>query len=158
MARRRSARFAVGTFNGWDDACEALRDLRVAGVDPETFSFLGLRTRMTGARKHNLKLRLCELTPTTAGERVCCTAGLLADRLAERVNDGAASLQEALGLWLVSRHAARVQEAVEGGCLMLWIQLIDARDERRACTILLTHCLSAVEVHDLAALPRASGQ
>jgi hypothetical protein len=89
---------------------------------------------------------------------VCCTAGLLADRLAERVNDGAASLQEALGLWLVSRHAARVQEAVEGGCLMLWIQLIDARDERRACTILLTHCLSAVEVHDLAALPRASGQ
>jgi hypothetical protein len=102
-------------------------------------------------------LTLHELALTEACEPVCCTAGPLAERLAERVNDGAASLQEALGLWLVSRHAARIQEAVEGGCLMLWVQLFDAQDERRACTILLTHCSSVVEVHDLAALPPANG-
>jgi hypothetical protein len=89
---------------------------------------------------------------------VCCTDGLLADRLVERVNDGAASLQEALGHWLASRHAARIQEAVEVGCLMLWIQLFDAGDERRACTILLTHGSNVVEVHDFAALPPANGQ
>jgi hypothetical protein len=158
MARRWSVRFAVGTFNTWDGACEALRDLRVAGADPETLSFLGLHRTMAGASKHSLELRLRELTRTTAGEPVCCTAGLLADRLAERVNDGAATLQEALGLWLVSRHAARIQEAVEGGRLMLWVQLFDARDERRACTILLTHCSSVVEVHDFVALPPANGQ
>jgi hypothetical protein len=71
MVRRRWARFAVATFNAWDDACEALCDLRVAGVDPETFSFLGLRTAMTGATKHRLELRLRELTLTMAGEPVC---------------------------------------------------------------------------------------
>jgi hypothetical protein len=158
MARGRPARFAVGTFTALDGVCEALRDLRVAGVDAKTLNFLGLHRTMAGATKHRFELRLRELTLTRAGERVCCTAGPLADRLAERVNDGAASLQEALGLWLVPRHASRIQEAVEGGCLMLWVQLFDARDERRACTILLTHCLSAVEVHDLAALPRANGQ
>ena len=158
MARRWSVRFAVGTFNTWDGACEALRDLRVAGVDPETLSFLGLHRTMAGARKHSLELRLRELTLTKVGEPVFCTAGPLADRLAERVNDGAESLQEALDLWLVSRHAARIQEAVEGGCLMLWVQLFDARDERRACTILLTHCSSVVEVHDFVALPPANGQ
>jgi hypothetical protein len=156
MARRRSARFAVGTFSTWDGACEALRDLQVAGVDANTLSFLGLHRTMAGATKHSIELQLCELPLTTAGEPVCCTAGPLADRLAERVNDGAPSLQDALDLWLVSRHAARIQEAVEGGCLMLWVQLFDAQDERRACTILLTHCSSVVEVHDLAALPPAN--
>jgi hypothetical protein len=155
MARLRSARFAVGTFNTWDGVCEALRDLRVAGVDLNTLSFLGLHRAMAGAGEHSLELQLRVLTLTKAGEPVCCTGGPLADRLAERVNDGAPSLQDALDLWLVSRHAARIQEAVEGGCLMLWIQLFDAQDERRACTILLTHCSSVVEVHDLAALPPA---
>ena len=158
MARRRSARFAVGTFSTWDGACAALRDLRVAGVDAKTLSFLGLHRTMADATKHRLELQLRELTLTSAGEPVCCTAGLLADRLAERVNDGAATVQEAFGVWLVSRHAARIQEAVEGGCLFLWVQLFDAQDERRACTILLTHCSSVVEVHDLAALPPANGQ
>jgi hypothetical protein len=158
MPRRWSVRFAVGTFNTWDGACEALRDLRVAGVDPETLSFLGLHRTMTGARKHSLELRLRELTLTKVGEPVFCTAGPSADRLAERVNDGAESLQEALDLWLVSQHAARIQEAVEDGCLMLWIQLFDAQDERRACTILLTHGSSVVEVHDLATLPPANGE
>ncbi len=84
MARRWSVRFAVGTFNTWDGGCEALRDLRVAGADPETLSFLGLHRTMAGASKHSLELRLRELTRTTAGEPVCSTAGLLADRLAER--------------------------------------------------------------------------
>jgi hypothetical protein len=132
-----------------------LRDLRIAGVDAKTLSFLGLQRTMAGATKHGIELQLRELALTKAGEPVLCTAGPLADRLGERVNDGAASLPEALGLWLVSRHAARIQEAVEGGCLMLWVQLFDAQDERRTCTILLTHCSSVVEVHDLAALPPA---
>jgi hypothetical protein len=83
--------------------------------------------------------------------------GPLAARVAERVNDGAATLQEAFGFWLVSRHAARIQEAVEGGSLVLWVQLFDAQDERRACTILLTRCSSLVEVHDLATPPSTNG-
>jgi hypothetical protein len=58
MARRRSARFAVGTFSTWDGVCEALRDLRVAGVDAKTLSFLGLHRTMAGATKHSIELQL----------------------------------------------------------------------------------------------------
>lgn len=151
---RPSARLAFGTFDTWDGASEALRDLRVAGVDPTTLSFLGLRCTLIGARKHSLELQLRELILTKAGEPVRYTAGPLAGRLAVRVNVGAARLREALGLWLDRRHATRIQEALEGGSLMLCIRLFDARDERRACTVLLTRSSSVVEIHEFARLPQ----
>jgi hypothetical protein len=47
-------------------------------------------------------LQLRELTLTEAGEPVCWTAGLLAHRLAERVNDSAASSQQVFRLWVFS--------------------------------------------------------
>jgi hypothetical protein len=57
VVARQSARFAVGTFDTWDGACEALRDLRVAGVDPTMLSFLGLRHTIAGAVKHRCAAR-----------------------------------------------------------------------------------------------------
>ena len=39
----------------------------------------------------------------------------------------------ALSRWLITRHAAHLQTAVEDGKILLWVQLFDADDERQAC-------------------------
>jgi hypothetical protein len=81
---------------------------------------------------------------------VCCTPGVLADCLACAPGAAAESLGEALCAWLAPDAAGRIERSVGDGILLLWVQVSDADDERRACTGLLTYCLTGVEVHDLA--------
>jgi hypothetical protein len=73
----------------------------------------------------------------------------LADRLAGRLEKGAQTLKAALGHWLIPRHAAHLQDGVENGKIILWVQLFDNEDERRAYQSLLKTSSNSVGVHDL---------
>jgi hypothetical protein len=84
-----------------------------------------------------------------SSEAMACTLGPLADCLMERIGSGAQSLKEALGRWLVPRHAAYFQDAVRAGKILFWIRVAGADDERRANQSLLAHSSNSVGVHDL---------
>ena len=62
---------------------------------------------------------------------------------------GAETLTAALGHWLIPRHAAQLQEAVSAGQVILWAQLFDNDDERRAYRRLLARSSNSVGVHDI---------
>ena len=61
----------------------------------------------------------------------------------------ASSLKDALGLWLIPRHAAHFEDAVLAPRILLWIRVGDADDERLAYKCLLVHSSNSVGVHDL---------
>ncbi|NJO32745.1 MAG: hypothetical protein HC869_05980 [Rhodospirillales bacterium] len=73
----------------------------------------------------------------------------MADRLAGRLEVGATTLDTALSRWLIARHAAHLQKAVEDGKILLWVQLFDNDDERRVYRSLLATSSNSVGVHDL---------
>ena len=80
---------------------------------------------------------------------ICCTSGLLASCLCERIDAGANSLADALGFWLLPRHAAYFQQAVQKGNILLWLEITNDDYERRACQGLLASSSNSVGVHDL---------
>jgi hypothetical protein len=73
----------------------------------------------------------------------------LANRLMQRVVAGASSLRDALEIWLIPRHAAHFDDAVQAGRILLWIRVADADGERLAYQSLLAHSSTSVGVHDL---------
>ena len=146
-------RFAVGTFDSWSQVREALRDLRARGLILDRFNCLALERLFPGktiiAPDHE-PVAVQTLQFPSSSERIACTSGPLANCLMERLASGAPNLKHALGLWLIPRHAAHFQDAVQEGRILLWIRVADADDERRAYQGLLAHSSNSVGVHDLA--------
>lgn len=145
-------RFAVGAFHTWESVEAAVRDLTTNGTAHDNFNYLGLQRvlvragRMTAGGKPIL---LRELPFPGNAELISCTPGPLAERLVGRLGAGAPTLKAALGHWLIPRHAAHLQDGVEDGEIILWVQLLDNDDERRAYQCLLTTSSNSVGVHDL---------
>jgi hypothetical protein len=160
LAESSILRFAVGAFDSWQQLGDALGDLRLRGLVLDGCNCLAFERVFAGntvlAPSETL-LRIEPLAFPESGEPVACTAGPLADCLAERLRSGARSLKGALGHWLLARHAAHFQDVVEAGKILLWISLADAEDERRACQSLLANSSNSVGVHDLVAPPAATG-
>jgi hypothetical protein len=145
-------RFAVGAFHSWEGVETALRDLSLGGTTAKSFNYLGLRrvlARAGGTTASPVSLQ--ELPFPGNAEPIGCTPGPLAERLAAQLGAGAPSLKAALGQWLIPRHAAHLQERVEEGKIILWVQLFDVDDERRAYESLLNRSSNAVGVHDITA-------
>jgi hypothetical protein len=145
-------RFAVATFDTWDDLRNALQHLSLEGLRSDVTSCLGLLHVFTGAAAIAAlpaAAAIQELPFPENLHRICCTAGQLAQCLAERLRAGAPTLKVALAHWLIPRHAAQLQEAVEAGRIILWVQLFDNESERRAYRSLLARSSNSVGVHDL---------
>lgn len=145
-------RFAVGTFDTWPQVREALRDGRLRGLVMDSVNCLALERTFAGT--HILapdgdRVVIQPLPFPGNVESVACTTGVLADRLAQRLRSGAHSLRDALGHWLIPRHAAGFEDAVRSGKILFWMQVADGDDERRAYQCLLTHSSGSVGVHDL---------
>lgn len=152
MTEQPKLRFAVGAFDSWPQLREALRDLRVRGLVLDSFNCLALRSVFAGkaiVAWNQVPVAVQELPFPRSSGVIACTSGPLADCMKERVGSGAHSLEEALGRWLIPRHAAHFQDAVQAGKILFWIPLGDAADERRACQTLLAHSSNSVGVHDL---------
>lgn len=153
------ARFAVGDFKSWDAVAETLGGLRSLGVKTDAISFLGSRQHFVdgAAARLGAAPEVRELTYRRGPNVVCCTPGVLAERLAGGPGKDAGSLGDALSRWLMPEAARRIQRSIDDGVLLMWVQIFDADDERRACTGLLTYCLSGVEVHDFVPSRPAKG-
>jgi hypothetical protein len=158
LTQSRHLRFAVGSFDTWLLLLRALDDLGRRNFALESFHCLALphvlRARSLPAPRH-IPARIEELAfPEGA---LSCTAGELCDRLRARLDAGARNLKEALGHWLIARHAAKFQLCVEIGKIQLWVELTDAREERAAYESLLACSSNSVGVHDLAPFRGGSG-
>jgi hypothetical protein len=144
-------RFAVGSFGSWLQLQNALDDLRLRGMVHDDVTCLALARLFAGETGTRPPLIPCELPFPLSPEPICCTAGPLCECLRERLDGGARSLKDALGRWIIPRHAAHFQAKVEQGNILLWVQLEDGHDERRAYQSLLAHSSNSVGVHDIVA-------
>jgi hypothetical protein len=145
-------RFAVGTFDTWSQVREALRDLRARGLVLDSFNCLALMRLFSGKTIMAPNQEPVPVQPLSFpgnSELIACTSGPLANCLMERLASGARSLKHALGLWLIPRHAAHFQDAIQAGGILLWVRVTDADDERLAYQSLLVHSSNSVGVHDL---------
>jgi len=150
VSERATLRFAVGIFDTWTDVQATVRDLTAGGMADNSFNCLGLyRVLAPLAARPDNRLSLRDLSFSGDAELTSVTDGLLAACLAERLRMGAKTLTAALGHWLIPRHAAQLQEAVSAGKVILWAQLFDNDDERRAYRSLLARSSNSVGVHDI---------
>jgi len=146
-----TSRFAVATFETWSGVQTAWNELLAKGLTPDAFSCLGLRHLFAdkpAALADELRSDR-DLQFVDDPETICCTSGTLAEFLVARLAAGATTLGAALAHWLIPRHAAEVHRAVLAGQIVLWVQLYDNADERRAYDTLLASSSQSVGVHDL---------
>jgi hypothetical protein len=146
-------RFAVGTFDSWPQLREALCELRARGLVLDSFNCVALQQRLFAGKTfiapNQEPVGVEALTFAEGTALIACTSGPLADCLRHRIECGARDLKHALSRWLLPRHAAHFQDAVEAGKILFWIRVGDAHDERRAYLTLLAHSSNSVGVHDL---------
>ncbi len=64
---------------------------------------------------------------------------------------GGAAVGGLLGRMIYRNHAKRLQEQLERGGLLLWVNVRNPEEERRAIRILKTHAGRHVHAHELAA-------
>jgi hypothetical protein len=149
--RPTTLRFAVATFDTGTDLRNALQSLRSDGLSDDTFNFLSLEEALADATLHTLVAGAAGRLLYFPGQHrpISCTAGPLADRLVDRLLADAPTLKAALGHWLIPRHAQQVQDAVEQGKIVLWVRLLDSKDEPLAYRSLLACSSHSVGVHDL---------
>lgn len=151
---RPTNRYAVGTFDDWSRLRAALRDARSRGLVLDSLNCLALERLFDGTiimAPAQEVVSVCQLPATDGTQTIACTCGPLADCLMDRFRSGATSLKDALGHWLILRHATQLENAVCAGKILLWIRLTDADDERHAYQSLLAHSSDVVGVHDLGA-------
>jgi hypothetical protein len=137
-------RFAVATFDTWADARKVAEELRSGSTPLCEVSYLGLQS--ASAEQPQL---LTQLPFPTCAVPFVCSPGPVAERLSARLNAGTPSLQAALVPWLIPRHAAQLQSAVDSGKIVLWVGLADHAEEQRAYHTLLAAGCGSVGVHDL---------
>lgn len=138
-------RFAVAAFDSWAVAQTTLHELRQGSKPLLDISYLGLRNVLSELPPDALR----DLPFPDSIATVVCSAGPVAEQLSAKVSVGAQSLESALTTWLIPRHAAQLQQTVNNGQIVVWVQLRDPEDERRACRTLLTGGCHSVGVHDL---------
>lgn len=139
-------RFAIAAFDTWAEAQKALHTLNAGGKTLNNISYLAQKSVLGDALTSDDR-QMVHLGGICGG--IGCSAGPVADRLASRFASGATTMKAALGRWLIPRHAALLQQAVEEGKILLWVQLFDNEDERRAYQSLLATSSNSVGVHDL---------
>lgn len=147
-----TSRFAVAAFDSWDGVHTTIGDLRSGGTKIQDLNCLGFHRVLAagpGLSGMDQSLQLRPLPFQNNRELISCTCGPVADRLARRLELGAPTLQVALSHWLIPRHATHLQNAVDGEHIVLWVQLFDNDDERRAYQSLLASSSNSVGVHDL---------
>ena len=150
VSERLTLRFAVGIFDTWADVQATVRDLTVGGMAENNFNCLGLHRVLAplAARPDN-RMSLRDL-PFSGDTRIDERDGWTARCMpCGAIEDGRGNVTAALGQWLIPRHAAQLQEAVSAGKVILWAQLFDNDDERRAYRSLLARSSNSVGVHDI---------
>ena len=150
VSDRATMRFAVGIFDAWADVQTSISELTAGGTAQSAFSVLGLHRDLASKVARAVDgTSLLDLPFPGNRELLAGTRGPVADHLATRLAGNADTLAAALGNWLIPRHAAQLDQAVAAGKFILWVQLFDNDDERRAYRSLLARSSNSVGVHDI---------
>jgi hypothetical protein len=143
-------RFAVGIFDAWSEVLASVQELTDAGLAESAFSVLALQRVLAPVAVYaDRGMSFSALPFPGSGEVIAGSSGPVVDRLAAMLDAKAETLSSALGHWLIPRHAAQLEGAVAAGKIILWVQLFDNEEERRACRSLLAKSSNSVGVHDL---------
>lgn len=151
VTNRHTLRFAVGVFDGWQAVRETARDLSSGSAGPN-LSCLALESTMARRTVAADDFDPGAMTAIAFGDeadRIFCTGGPVAARVKKIADDGASTLQAALGRWLIGRHAAQLADAVRSGKIIAFVQILNDVDERSAYRSLLSRSSHSVGVHDL---------
>ena len=143
-------RIAIGSFQTWDVAHRVLNELIQTGIAQESVILLGLSTVFLSRPADSTPMPdVVELPALELGEPVCCSAQLVAAKMAARKNGGGLTLERSLGCCLLPRQSDRVASYVKQGRIVMGVLLSKGEDERRACLTLLSSSSTPVEIHDL---------
>ena len=97
------------------------------------------------------------LPAVVAAGTIVASAGVVAAAVAGTAIAGAL-IGTVLTRWLDQKHADLIQEQLEHGGLILWVNTPTAAERDTAVRILLDHCGTDVHVHDFAELGEQSAQ
>lgn len=160
MAGTAVARYAVATYGDWPALVSAAEDVAalpdldfrpsVMSASPG-FSALSLPA-LTGLAHPGVRRALTETREilfAPGKPALVCSAGEIAAGLAQRRKQGCSGLADALGHWMVWKQAARFDEDIGRGRLILWTRLLPVGQEQEVCRALLKTSTDRVEVHDL---------
>lgn len=122
--------------------------------DPETPRAAYVGREETGTGKGALASGLAYIGAAIATGAVFSSGGALAPAIAAAVAGGAGggALGVALSKVLGDQYRNELEEHMERGGLLLWVNIRRPEDEERACDILRRHGARNVEVHEVPAV------
>ncbi len=94
---------------------------------------------------------LAYIGATAAAGLVVASGGTMAAVIAAAIaaGGGGGALGSVAAKWLGTRHAQTIEEQVNAGGLLLWVNVRDPEHERRALDILSRHTTHDVHVHEI---------
>lgn len=150
-----SGRLLIAAFDGWQALRSALQPIRPG----EMCCFKAVLHARTDVPVDSW-LRECvnevakvEGTASTR-RRIARGDGVLAGALARAFAQGARSLAIALRPWMSARQAADLQNHIEHGRILLWVQPVDSEEFGCLCAHLVR---SSTHVVDVCEVPLAQG-
>jgi len=160
MASKAVMRYALAVFPGWQQVLPAVMVLALHSDIGQTIALLGEPSRFEDPALVATTIDLStELKQSIESRRhlsfgkpahiVCCTDGDLAEQLSRRAGQDCTSFADALGFWIPGTHAARLDDELRRGRIILWARLFKPEQEHLVCETLLAQQSLRVEVHDL---------
>ena len=157
FCRPGAIQFAVATLEGWDSLRAVLDDLKAEGVEVNVSVMLTADARARAracieagdaATKTASALldHAVELRFPGSQQHAYCAVGKLADALAQRQDKGTRNLADALTGWLIHHQAIDLQDQIDRGRLVLWLELSEPEHRALVCGRLVRASIHIVEL------------
>lgn len=154
----RRIRQAVGIFDDAAALHQVAQILTEQGVEPSDLTVLAgretLDKKLVSYRHANpgtvldQALASMRVIGTTDGAGpLCVSSGSFGDLLVAAVEEAGPS-DPFLDRWLPSRHAGFLHNQLDAGAALLWVQVRNGAEEKRAGRALLKHSRHQVQMHD----------
>ena len=117
------AHFVIAVFDDWDALETVLGDMVKPVSSRSGTVFHARKDKPPLALRSGLLKEVTQLHFARSSQSVTCTSGEVAEKLNANLDSGAHSLADALHSWLSPDQAWQLQNHVEKGRLVLWLQL-----------------------------------
>jgi hypothetical protein len=132
-SQEHGAQFVIAVFDDWDALQGVLEDVSAREFDRFGTLLHAREDNPPLAVRSGLLKEITELQFAASKQRIYCTRGEVAEKLAARLAHGARSLADAFHSWLSTDQAWQLQSHIEKGRLVLWLQLPTSEDFGAVC-------------------------
>jgi hypothetical protein len=149
-SQEHGAQFVIAVFDDWDALQGVLEDMSAREFDRFGTLLHAREDNPPLAVRSGLLKEITELQFAASKQPICCTRGEIAERLAARLARGARSLADALRNWLSTDQAWELQNHIEKGRLVLWLQLPTSEEFGAVCGRLVQaspHMVGLCNIH-----------